>query len=252
MLKWVIFGLVVLAFILRILFIFQGGLSFHYDMARDGFEAQQIWKNYHFKILGPPSSTPGLYHGVFYYYLIAPFYGLSNGDPRVVAIFLSLLSSLTVIPLMLLTKDFFKDNKWVIISGLLFAFSFEAIQYGPWISDPAPALLTVASFFYFLRAWQKGKKWGLYLAAFAAGLSAQFELFFLYLFAILIVFKYLFKVKVYIKDILTTSLITFLTLSSFLIATIKFNSLGQTLEGFTNILVSGQLEFRPSFIEQFT
>lgn len=248
----IIFIIVILAFILRVLFIFSGGVSFHYDMARDAFEARQIWKDRDLKILGPPSSTPGLYHGVIYYYLIAPFYGISNGDPRVVALFLSLLNSLTVIPLILLAKDFFKSTKWVIISGLLFAISFEAIQYGPWISDPAPAMLTVALFFYSLRAWQKEKKWGLYLATIAAGLSAQFELFFLYLFATLIIFKYLFKVKIYIKDIITTSLIALLTLSSFLIATIKFNSFGQTLGGFTNILTSGQIEFRPSFVEQFT
>lgn len=234
------------------MFIFSGGVSFHYDMARDAFEARQIWKDHHLKILGPPSSTPGLYHGVFYYYLIAPFYSFSNGDPRIVAVFLSLLSCLTAIPVMLLAKDLFKSIKWVIVSGLLFALSFEAIQYGAWISDPAPAMLTVASFFYFLRAWQKGKKWGLYLAALMAGLSAQFEFFFLYLFVILFVFKFLFRVKVHIKDILITSLISLLTLSSFAVAVFKFNSFGQTLGAFTNIFTSGQIDFRPSFIEQFT
>lgn len=105
MLKVWIVLLVILAFILRIIFVFQGGVSFHYDMSRDAFEAMQIWKYHQLKILGPPTSTPGLYHGVFYYYLIALFYAIGNGDPRVAAVFLSLLSSLTVIPIILLTND---------------------------------------------------------------------------------------------------------------------------------------------------
>ena len=176
-----IFLLVILAFLLRIIFVFQNGVSFHYDMARDAFEAQQIWKDHNLKLLGPPTSTPGLYHGVLYYYLIAPFYMLGQGDPRIVAIFLSFINCLAIIPIVLLAKDFFKSNKWAILSGLLFTVSFEAVQYAPWISDPSPAMLTIALFFYFLRVWQKGNQLGLYLAVFMAALSTQFEFFFLYL-----------------------------------------------------------------------
>src|SRR3989338_11619442 len=153
MFKRVIFSLVVLAFILRIIFIYQGGVSFHYDMARDAYEAEQIWKNHDLKVLGPPTSTSGLYNGIFYYYLIAPFYLLGQGDPRVVAIFLSFLNSLTVIPVMFLVKDLLKSKKWAILGGFLFAVSFESTQYGPWISNPGPALLTVALFFLCLRSW---------------------------------------------------------------------------------------------------
>src|SRR3989338_11176755 len=101
MFKRVIFSLVVLAFILRIIFIYQGGVSFHYDMARDAYEAEQIWKNHDLKVLGPPTSTSGLYHGVFYYYLIAPFYMLGQGDPRVVGVFLSFFYFLFFIPIVL-------------------------------------------------------------------------------------------------------------------------------------------------------
>src|SRR3989344_6121575 len=146
MLKWMVL-LITLAFILRIIFIFQGGLSFHYDMARDAFEVQSIWRDYDLKILGPPTSTPGLYHGVLYDYLIAPFYLLGQGDPRVVAIFLSFINSLVIIPIVLLAKDLFKANKWAYLAGFLFVVSFEGTQYAPWISNPTPAVLTIALFF---------------------------------------------------------------------------------------------------------
>lgn len=242
--------LVVLSFILRILFIFQGAVSFHYDMSRDAFEAAQIWKDHNFKIIGPPTSTPGLYHGVFYYYLIAIFYGFGNGNPTVVAILLSLLSSLTVIPIMLLAKDFFKKMKWVIIAGLLFSLSFEAIQYGSWISNPGPSMLTIVLFFYFLRLWQKGKGKGLYLAVLMAALSTQFQFFFLYLFILIPVFSYIFKLKITPKNIIISMFIVLLGLSSFIIAIYKFNSFGLIINGFNGIFTNTQLSFGTSFTEQ--
>ncbi len=248
MLKWGIL-LVILAFVLRILFIFQGGVSFHYDMSRDAFEAQQIWKGGHLKILGPPTSTPGLNHGVFYYYLIAPFYLLGNGDPRVVVVFLSLVNSLVLIPIMLLAKDIFKSNKWVILSGLLFAISFEATQYAPWISNPAPAVLTVALFFLFLRLWQKGKTYGLYFAVLSAALFTQFQFFLIYLFLLIPLFGYIFKSRTNTKVIWKSSLIGILGLANFFIAAIKFKTFGSVLLGFLNIGTAGQIDFRPQFGE---
>lgn len=243
------FVLIVLAFVIRILFIFQGGVSLHYDMARDAFEAKQIWKDHHLKILGPPTSTPGLYHGVLYYYLIAPFYMLGNGDPRVVAVFFSLLNSLVLIPIMLLAKDIFKSNKWVFLSGLFFAISFEGTQYGPWLSNPAPAALTVAFFFYSLRLWQKKKKYGLFFAVFFAALSTQFQFFLIYLFILIPIFGIMFKIKTSIKSIVTSFLIVIFGLINFFIAAFKFKTFGNIFSGFLNISTTGQIDFRPQFSE---
>lgn len=249
MFKWTVVLLVILAFILRILFIFQGGVSFHYDMARDAFEAQEIWQNHHLKILGPPTSTPGLYHGVLYYYLIAPFYMLGHGDPRIVAAFLAFLNALAIVPIMLLAKDFFKSNKWAILAGVLFAVSFEATQYGPWLSNPAPAVLTVALFFWSLWLWQKGRGYGLYLAVFSAALSTQFQFFLVYLFLLIPIFGTVFKIKTNTKAIYLTGFIAILGLINFFIATVKFNTFGSIFLGFFNIGTAGQIDFRPQFSE---
>lgn len=245
----VIFVLIILAFIIRILFIYQGGVSFHYDMARDAFEAQQIWKYHNLKILGPPTSTPGLYHGVLYYYLVAPFYLLGNGDPRVVAIFLSMVNALTIIPLVLLAKEIFKSNKIAIFAGLLFAVSFEATQYAPWLSNPAPAVLTVALFFLFLKIWQKGNDLGLYGAVVAAALSTQFQFFLSYLFLLIFAFAIIFRIKTRPKAIYISFFIVILGLINFLIAAFKFKTFNQIFLGFFNIAISGQIDFRPLFGE---
>lgn len=247
----IILPLIILATLLRTIFIFQGSVSFHYDMARDAFVAKQIWQDHELKLLGPPTSTSGLFHGVFYYYLIAPFYLLGQGDPRVVASFLSFLNSLTIIPIVLLAYDFFKSKSWAYLSGVLFALSFEATQYAGWISNPSPAMLTVGLFFYFLRVWQKRKVWGLYAATLMASLSTQFQFFLIYLFVLIVIFATLFKIKTRLSAILKALAITFLGLASFILSAIKFNSFTQILRGFLNISVGAQIDFRPQFDELF-
>ncbi len=243
--------LILFAFLLRIFFVFQGAVSFHYDMSRDAYVAKQIWLNHDLKLIGPPTSTPGLYHGVFYYYLIALFYGIGNSDPRIVAILLAFLNSLTILPLMLLTKDVFKSTKWSILAGLFFAISFEATQYAAWISNPAPAILTVSLYFYFLRLWQKGRSWGLYGAVISATLSTQFQFFLIYLILLIPIFKILFKIKTKLREVGFSLFFTLLGVSSFLIAAVKFKTLGSILSGFGNISTSGVIDFRPQFSELF-
>ena len=246
-----IFVLVILAFIIRILFIYQGGVSFHYDMARDAYEAEQIWKNHDLKVLGPPTSTSGLYHGIFYYYLIAPFYMLGQGDPRVVAIFLSFLNSIVIIPIVILAKDLFKSTKWAILAGFLFVVSFEATQYASWISNPAPAVFTIALFFLFLREWQKGKTYGLYLATLLAALSTQFQFFLIYLFFLIPIFGIIFKIKTHPKVIGISCLVALLGLINFFVAAVKFKTFEKIFLGFSNIGTAGQIDFRPQFDELF-
>lgn len=240
--KWVLVALlllILLAVFLRVFFIFDNAVSFHYDMARDAFIAKQIWQEHDLKIIGPPTSTPGLYHGVLYYYLIAPFYGLGNGDPRVVAFFLSVINSLAIIPIFLLTKDLLKDDKWGLLAGLLFAVAFEAVQYGPWLSNPAPTVFTIAMFFYSLRLWQNKNRWGLPLAVFWAAISVQFQFFLIFLFILLPIFKFLFKAPFNRTNIIFSLIIGFLLFSSFFISVVKFNTFNQILNSFTEISANG-------------
>ncbi len=79
----VLLGLLAIAALLRL-----PGLA-----ARGGWDADQgsellvLWGMVHggrIPLLGPPASIGGFHHGVIYYYLLAPFAWISNGDPRVV------------------------------------------------------------------------------------------------------------------------------------------------------------------------
>ncbi len=241
--------LVILAFVVRILFIFSGGVSFHYDMARDAFEAKEIWQDYNLKIQGPPTSTPGLFHGVFYYYLIASFYLLGQGDPRIVAVFLSLLNSLVIIPIVILANNLFRSKKWALLSGFLFVVSFEATQYAPWISNPAPAVLTIALFFLGLYWWQRQKNYGLYLAVLSAVLSAQFQFFLVYMLLLLPLFGIIFRIRTSVKAIGLSLTIVLSGLLTFIVAAVKFQTITQILKGFLNVGEAGPIDFRTQFAE---
>jgi len=135
-------GIFILTFVLRVLYLPKNSLTFGYDQARDAIVSQQILKG-DLKIQGPPASTPGLYHGVFYYYLLAPAYLIGHGSPVIVAYWIAFLNSLTVFIVFylgyLLTK-----KTWVGFSAsFLFAISFEATQYATWLSNPTIGIWTV-------------------------------------------------------------------------------------------------------------
>lgn len=241
--------IIVFAFILRTLFVWQGAVSFHYDMARDVFVAEKILQDYDLKIIGPPTSTPGLYHGVLYYYLIAPLYELGQGDPKVVAVALSVLNTLAIIPIYLLAKSIFKNSFWGVIASLLYAVSFEATQYGPWISNPSPSMLTIPWFFYSLWLIYQKNKFGLPLVTFFAALSTQFQLFLGYLFIVIFLFLWIFKIKETFKQLVLAMLIGLLVLSTFIVSVIKFNSWQTIISSFAGIALSKQFDFRTQFTE---
>lgn len=247
--KKLIFLLVVGAFLVRVFFVFQDAVSFHFDMSRDAYQAMDIWQNKDLKLLGPSTTMPGLHSGVLYYYLLSLPYGLGEGDPRVAAIFLSLMNSLAVIPIFLLAKDLFKKQSWAIVASLLYIFSFEAIQYGPWLSNPGPAMFTVSMFFYSLRVWQKGKSFGLLLAAIFASLSTQMEFFLVFLFILIPIFQYLFKIKTDIKQIALAVVSSILILATFIISMIKFNTFTQVGLGLFTIAQNTEINFRIRFTD---
>ena len=77
----ILLGLAIFGLFLRVIFLKNGALIFGYDQARDAFSALEIAHG-HLKILGPSASAPGLFHGVLYYYLLAPIYLLGLRHER--------------------------------------------------------------------------------------------------------------------------------------------------------------------------
>lgn len=225
--KTSIFLFVIFAFALFIRFLyFPDNVYFGFDQARDAFESLSIYQNLDLKIIGPSTASPTLFHGPLYWYLIGPFYLFGKGNPAFPAAFLLILNALGVFLIYLVGKTLF-DKRVGLISGLLYAISFEQTQYAMYFGNPAPAVLTIILFYLGLIIFLFRKNWkGIALSLFALGLSIQFEFFLFYL---ILVFVFLMiilgrrKIKsLGIKEIVLSAVALIIALSTFILAEIKF------------------------------
>lgn len=168
-----LFVIFLLALVLRFLY-FPQNTYFGFDQARDAFASLEIIKG-DIKVVGPPAANQVLHHGVLYYYIFAPFYLISGGDPAAVSTFLRILNASGIFLLFLLVYPMF-GMAAALLSSLLFALSFEQTQFSLFLNHPSLAVISVLLFYLGLSTWIFRKEtWGLFLALFGLGLSIQFE-----------------------------------------------------------------------------
>ena len=189
----ILFAIFIIAFFLRVLFLKDNSLTFGYDQARDALITKQILLG-DIKIQGPPSSALGLYHGVFYYYFLAPAYFLGNGSPIFTAYYVAFFNSMVTVLVFFIAKLATKNTKLALFSPFLFAISFESSQYATWLSNPTIAIFTVPLMYLGLWMWiQKGNKLAPVITAIGLGLSIQSEIFLGYHFIPVIIWLVIYK-----------------------------------------------------------
>src|SRR5258708_928169 len=142
----------VFGYFLRVMFLRSNALTFGYDQARDAVNALEIVHG-HLKIFGPSASQPGLFHGVFYYYVLAPFYAIGKGSPIIASYGIAFINSLTILIVFCLTYLMTKKRGTALIAAFLFAISFEATQYATWLSNPTLGIVTVPLIYLGLWIW---------------------------------------------------------------------------------------------------
>lgn len=76
--QWQIILLLIYGFGIRLVYIYERILPFTFDHGKDFLAIFHMWITQSPKLIGPWTSIPGLYFGPGWYYLLAPFYGLSN------------------------------------------------------------------------------------------------------------------------------------------------------------------------------
>lgn len=215
----------VLAIVIRFLY-FPNNIYFGYDQARDAYSALDITKG-DIQIVGPTTSFKGLNHGVLYYYLLAPIYFLSGGNPVAAAAMLRILNALGVFLIFYLGKIIFGSKNVGLFAALLFAVSFEQTQFSIYMGNPTLASLTVPLMYLGLAmVIFSNNKWGLPLALLGLGFSIQFEFSLIYL-----VIPFVLIILTFFKSFLKTSLrilaISFfaliLSLSTFIVSELKYN-----------------------------
>lgn len=224
----ILFAIFVAGYILRVMYLPKNTLTFGYDQARDAYSALAITKG-DLKIQGPPSSTPGLYHGVLYYYLLAPAYAFGKGNPVTTAYYLAFINSLTIFTVFLI--GYFATKKaWVgLVSAALFAVSFEATQYATWMSNPTIAVFTVPLIYLGLWIWTSDKnKWGPVITALGLGFSIQSEIFLAYHMVPVILWLWLSKKEILKKQVWVFLSVLLVSISSLIVSEFKFGFAGIT------------------------
>lgn len=172
----------------RLWLISDNNVLFWFDQARDATIVQEMIQEKDIKIQGPSASgtTDSVFHGVLYYYLIAPIYEIAGGNPQVVSGLLGIISMFTLIPIGELAWQISKSKYAFLITLFLFTFSTDSAQMGTWLSNPTIALFSIPAFFYYIyRVFWQGKSSKLWLVALFLGLSNQAIIFSVYLFGVL-------------------------------------------------------------------
>ncbi len=232
-----LFLLFILAVILRFLY-FPDNIYFGFDQARDAYEAQNIYKNFDLKIVGPPTANPNLFHGPLYWYLIGPIYIFGSGDPAFPAGFIRLYNALGVFLIFWIGKLLF-DKRVGFLASLLYVFSFEESQYALYFHHPSLAVLTIMLFYAGLALAIFKKDWrGIPLSLLGYGLSVQAEFQLPYL-GIIFIFLFIIFRKQLLPLLnpgrILISLSFFLaTISTFILAEFKFG--GRAVKGILGIL----------------
>lgn len=227
-----LFIIFIFAFLLRVYYLPRLALIFEYDQARDAFVVREIISG-DLKILGPPSSTPGLFHGVFYYYFLAPAYLLGKGNPIVASYWVAFFNAMGIFILFALVYLLVKKRTTALLASFLFAVSFEASQYATWLSNPTLGVWTVPLAYLGVWMWitkpsfLDKKRWiGPLACAIGLGLSIQSEIFLAYHLVPVLFWLWIGRKNINFGQILEFVLALLFSLSSIILAEFKFGFRG--------------------------
>jgi hypothetical protein len=222
--KYLLISIFAVAVILRWWYLPNRNINFIYDQARDAFTVQQILEG-HLKILGPPTSgAPGLFHGILYYYVVAPAYFLGHGDPLAVAYWIAFVNALGVFAVFYLTRLLTNKNTPAIISALIFAFSFDAIQFSDFISNVSLGIIFVPVIYIGLLLWvKKLSKYAPLVTGLAFGLAVQSEIAFYFYIVPILLWLLVNRKKIVRREVFVFILSFVIAISTMIISEVKFS-----------------------------
>lgn len=217
----------IIALTLRWWYLPAKAIFFSFDQARDAFIIKELLGG-HLKILGPPvSGVPGLFNGVLYYYVIAPAYLLGHGNPIIVSYWFSFLNALGVLVVYCLVYLLTRRHTPSIFSSLIYACSYEAIQYSNLITNASMAEWFIPLFYIGLYLWiTKTWKWASAFAALSLGFAMQSEIARAFNFIPLLIWLLAYRRNINLKQILIFIGAFGLAISPMIVSEIKFGFTG--------------------------
>ncbi len=165
--KWPIIVALIALISLGVRIWFNAPTCFHIDQSRDAIVASKILAG-DWQIFGPVVSGGGaLFHGVLYYYVLAPLYFLGGGSPVFVNLSLAFLTVLGLFPTFLLARRILKKDSLAYIVVILTAFSACAVEFSGSFTNLVLGVPLLPLFFlYGLKclekfSWQNSLLWGI-------------------------------------------------------------------------------------------
>src|SRR3989344_6790507 len=129
----------------------QDLMAFYYDQGRDALVIWRLWHEGRPFLIGPITGLAGIFLGPLYYYLIAPFYLIGGGDPRIPAVFLATLTVMAL-PVLYILGWRMQSRATGVIAAAIGGFSYFLVLSGRWLSNPT--LMFPASVFLLWVMWK--------------------------------------------------------------------------------------------------
>ena len=144
--------------------------QYGHDQDLIGWFVKDIVVNHNLRLIGQQTSQLGVFIGPLFYYVIIPFYLITNMDPIGGVIFVTLIGLITIYSFYYVFKNVF-DEKTGLIAAAIYATSFSTVLTDREVVPTTPVMLWSIWFLYDLHLLLKGKfKFGLPLLGVLVGL----------------------------------------------------------------------------------
>lgn len=148
--------------------------SFFYDQARDALKVREILSG-NLTFIGPPADTSGLFMGPLWYYILAPMYFVTGGNPAGVLRLISTLDILTIVLFYLIGSKIFSKKIGIVAAGL-WSVSAHPVAYSRTLSNPSTTVFWTLLIVYFLLIPTNKRRYPVILAATSFAVLLQLNL----------------------------------------------------------------------------
>jgi hypothetical protein len=93
----ILYAIVIIGSFLRLQGVFTNSFAFTYDVGRDMLALSNIIHLHKIPLIGATTGLPGIFYGPWWYYLLTPFFIIFSGNPRGIALTMSLVGITTII-----------------------------------------------------------------------------------------------------------------------------------------------------------
>lgn len=202
---------------------------FEHDQDLFSWIVKDILVDKHLRLIGQLTSIDGLFIGPFFYYLLVPFFALTNLNPVGALIPAILLGLITVWSFYFVFVKLF-NVKIGIIAAFLYSVSLGSVFYDRWVVPTQPVVLWSVWYLYILFNLLKGNLKVLWILAILAGLTLSIHIALAPLFLMIPIALFLAKrdkklnfKKVSKKNIFISLLLLLILVSPYFIFEIRHN-----------------------------